>query len=194
MIDWTAVFVGMLEAYKNIDGMASAWRRLVAVRPDSLLLLRVSGVALLEKDIGERRPAYREYIERTNAFFPGPQRSEGAQPQSEGALVLGVPRDEVGGRPQREAAEQRNAERGAAAGRGRGQRLADRHAEQRGAEPDDERHGAEGAEGAGVRVARQRHRRARVEQGARRRHPVPQHGGRGGQERGDRGRRGRAVK
>ena len=36
----------------------------------SLLLLRVSGVALLEKDIGERRPAYREYIERTNAFFP----------------------------------------------------------------------------------------------------------------------------
>ena len=38
------------------------------------LLLRVSGVALLEKDIGERRPAYREYIKRTNAFFPGPPR------------------------------------------------------------------------------------------------------------------------
>ena len=36
----------------------------------SLLLLRVSGVALLEKDIGERRPAYREYIARTSAFFP----------------------------------------------------------------------------------------------------------------------------
>jgi steroid 5-alpha reductase family enzyme len=28
-------------------------------------------VALLEKDIGERRPAYRDYIARTNAFFPG---------------------------------------------------------------------------------------------------------------------------
>ena len=36
------------------------------------LLLKVSGVALLEKDIGERRPQYREYILRTNAFFPGP--------------------------------------------------------------------------------------------------------------------------
>jgi steroid 5-alpha reductase family enzyme len=36
------------------------------------LLLKVSGVALLEKDIGERRPDYREYIRRTNAFFPGP--------------------------------------------------------------------------------------------------------------------------
>jgi steroid 5-alpha reductase family enzyme len=36
----------------------------------TLLLLRVSGVALLEKDIGERRPAYRDYVARTSAFFP----------------------------------------------------------------------------------------------------------------------------
>ena len=41
----------------------------------SVLLLRVSGVALLERDIGERRAAYREYVARTNAFFPGPRRS-----------------------------------------------------------------------------------------------------------------------
>jgi len=40
----------------------------------TFLLLRVSGVALLEKDIGERRPAYREYVQRTNAFLPGPKR------------------------------------------------------------------------------------------------------------------------
>ena len=40
----------------------------------SLLLLRVSGVALLEKDIGARRPHYRQYICRTNAFFPGKPR------------------------------------------------------------------------------------------------------------------------
>ncbi|HWA38437.1 MAG TPA: DUF1295 domain-containing protein [Burkholderiales bacterium] len=40
----------------------------------SVLLLRVSGVALLEKDIGERRPGYAEYVRRTNAFFPGPRR------------------------------------------------------------------------------------------------------------------------
>ena len=40
----------------------------------TLLLLRVSGVALLERDITERRPAYRDYVARTNAFFPGPPR------------------------------------------------------------------------------------------------------------------------
>jgi steroid 5-alpha reductase family enzyme len=40
----------------------------------SVLLLRVSGVTLLEKDIGERRPAYRDYVRRTRTFFPGPPR------------------------------------------------------------------------------------------------------------------------
>ena len=33
--------------------------------------LKVSGVNLLEKDIGERRPAYRDYVANTNAFVPG---------------------------------------------------------------------------------------------------------------------------
>ena len=36
----------------------------------TVLLLRVSGVSLLEKDIAERRPAYRDYVRRTSAFFP----------------------------------------------------------------------------------------------------------------------------
>lgn len=36
----------------------------------TFFLLRVSGVALLEKTIGERRPEYRAYIERTPAFLP----------------------------------------------------------------------------------------------------------------------------
>ena len=40
----------------------------------SFLLLKVSGVAMLEKTISERRPEYAEYIHRTNAFFPGPRR------------------------------------------------------------------------------------------------------------------------
>ena len=40
----------------------------------TLLLLRVSGVTLLEKDIGERRPEYRDYVARTSAFFPWPPR------------------------------------------------------------------------------------------------------------------------
>lgn len=34
------------------------------------LLMKVSGVALLEKKLRESKPAYRDYIERTNAFFP----------------------------------------------------------------------------------------------------------------------------
>lgn len=37
----------------------------------SFLLLKFSGVALLEEDIGERRPKYAQYIQETNAFFPG---------------------------------------------------------------------------------------------------------------------------
>ncbi len=38
----------------------------------TVTLMKVSGVTLLEKDIEERRPGYREYIRSTNAFFPGP--------------------------------------------------------------------------------------------------------------------------
>ncbi|MFL9609477.1 DUF1295 domain-containing protein [Methylobacillus sp. Pita2] len=39
-----------------------------------VLLLRVSGVSLLEQTIHERRPQYRDYIKRTSAFFPLPPR------------------------------------------------------------------------------------------------------------------------
>jgi steroid 5-alpha reductase family enzyme len=43
----------------------------------TFLLLKVSGVSLLEKDIHERRPAYRRYKETTPAFFPWkPRRAE----------------------------------------------------------------------------------------------------------------------
>ncbi|MDX1469282.1 MAG: DUF1295 domain-containing protein, partial [Acidimicrobiia bacterium] len=41
----------------------------------STLLLRVSGVALLEKTIERRRPEYADYAARTNAFFPGPPKA-----------------------------------------------------------------------------------------------------------------------
>lgn len=36
----------------------------------TLLLVRVSGVALLEKNLKETKPKYRDYVETTNAFFP----------------------------------------------------------------------------------------------------------------------------
>jgi steroid 5-alpha reductase family enzyme len=58
---------------------AGGWWSLPGPLLMSFLLLRVSGVALLEKDIGERRPAYRDYIRRTNAFFPGPPKRAGDQ-------------------------------------------------------------------------------------------------------------------
>ncbi|HSD39855.1 MAG TPA: DUF1295 domain-containing protein [Rhodocyclaceae bacterium] len=44
----------------------------------TLLLLKVSGVVLLEQDIAERRPGYREYVARTSAFVPWPPK-RGAQ-------------------------------------------------------------------------------------------------------------------
>ncbi len=40
----------------------------------TFLLLRVSGVPLLEADIESRRPGYRAYIERTSSFIPWPPR------------------------------------------------------------------------------------------------------------------------
>lgn len=53
---------------------AGHWWTVFAPLIMTLLLLRISGVALLERDIAERRPAYRDYVARTNAFIPGPPR------------------------------------------------------------------------------------------------------------------------
>ncbi len=48
-----------------------AWWAVLSPILMTLLLLKVSGVSLLESTIKERRPAYAEYINTTNAFFPG---------------------------------------------------------------------------------------------------------------------------
>ena len=53
---------------------AGAWWSVVGPLLISFLLLKVSGVRLLEQNISERRPAYRDYIARTNVFFPGPRK------------------------------------------------------------------------------------------------------------------------
>ena len=58
-------------------GWGATWA-LVSPLLMTVLLLRVSGVSLLEKDIVERRPAYRDYIRRTSAFVPWPPRREGS--------------------------------------------------------------------------------------------------------------------
>lgn len=51
-----------------------AWWALLGPAVMSVMLLQVSGVALLESDIADRRPGYREYVRRTSAFFPWPPR------------------------------------------------------------------------------------------------------------------------
>jgi steroid 5-alpha reductase family enzyme len=53
---------------------ADAWWTIVSPLLMTVLLLKVSGVALQEKDMADRRPGYREYTARTNAFFPGRRR------------------------------------------------------------------------------------------------------------------------
>ncbi|MEQ8788839.1 MAG: DUF1295 domain-containing protein [Pirellulaceae bacterium] len=42
----------------------------------SFLLLRVSGVTLLEKSMQQRRPKYADYVRRTSPFFPWPPRND----------------------------------------------------------------------------------------------------------------------
>jgi steroid 5-alpha reductase family enzyme len=54
---------------------AGGWWALPAPLLMTFLLLRVSGVALLERDISERRPTYRDYARTTNAFLPGPRKT-----------------------------------------------------------------------------------------------------------------------
>lgn len=68
---WWGVWLVALAA----TGWSGAWT-VVSPIVMTVLLLKVSGVSLLEKDIGERRPGYRDYVSRTNAFFPGPPRRE----------------------------------------------------------------------------------------------------------------------
>jgi len=47
-----------------------AWWTIIAPALMTFLLLKVSGVAMLEKDISDRRPEYSEYIKNTSAFIP----------------------------------------------------------------------------------------------------------------------------
>lgn len=51
-------------------GVEGGWLTVVSPVTITFLLLRVSGVPMLEKGHMAQRPGYREYVERTNAFFP----------------------------------------------------------------------------------------------------------------------------
>lgn len=72
--------------HPNYFGDACAWWGIAIVAAESglgawgligalvmtVLLLRVSGVALLEKSLKKRKPEYQAYVDRTSAFFPLP--------------------------------------------------------------------------------------------------------------------------
>ena len=60
---WWAYFLFALSA--------GAWWTVFSPVLMTLLLLKVSGVSLMEKGITQRREDYRRYIETTNAFIPG---------------------------------------------------------------------------------------------------------------------------
>lgn len=79
-----------LTRHPNYFGDAMVWWGLSCIAlatPDSLwilispalmtfLLMRVSGVALLEQGLQETKPQYRDYVRRTSAFFPRPPRRD----------------------------------------------------------------------------------------------------------------------
>jgi steroid 5-alpha reductase family enzyme len=54
---------------------AGGWWAILSPILMTVLLLRISGVALLEKTIGKRRPEYEAYRARTSAFFPLPPKT-----------------------------------------------------------------------------------------------------------------------
>jgi len=58
-----------------VAAAGGAWWTIFSPLLMSVLLLRVSGVTLLEKTITDRRPDYAAYQSRTNAFFPGRPRN-----------------------------------------------------------------------------------------------------------------------
>jgi steroid 5-alpha reductase family enzyme len=51
---------------------AGRWWALAGPLVMTILLLRVSGVPLLERRMKRTRPGYADYIARTSSFFPRP--------------------------------------------------------------------------------------------------------------------------
>ncbi|MDQ6835619.1 MAG: DUF1295 domain-containing protein [Actinomycetota bacterium] len=51
------------------------WWTLIGPAVMSTLLIRVSGKALLERDMAERRPRYADYVRRTSGFIPWPPKA-----------------------------------------------------------------------------------------------------------------------
>jgi steroid 5-alpha reductase family enzyme len=61
-------------------GTPGGWRAVIGPIVMTVLLRRVSGVALLERSLRRRKPGYASYVARTNAFVPGPPRTDAKPP------------------------------------------------------------------------------------------------------------------
>ncbi|MEL7537383.1 MAG: DUF1295 domain-containing protein [Pseudomonadota bacterium] len=62
---WWGIFVVSCENLVGLWGLISPVLM-------TFLLLKVSGVSLLEQSLKDTKPAYRDYVQRTSAFFPRP--------------------------------------------------------------------------------------------------------------------------
>ncbi len=62
-VQWWAFYIFALAA--------GAWWTVLSPLLMTTLLLRVSGVAMLERSLKKNKPGYEAYIRQTNAFFPG---------------------------------------------------------------------------------------------------------------------------
>jgi steroid 5-alpha reductase family enzyme len=58
--------------YFGFAAAVGAWWTAIGPALMTFLLMRVSGVALLEKTLRDTKPAYRDYVRRTSAFLPRP--------------------------------------------------------------------------------------------------------------------------
>jgi steroid 5-alpha reductase family enzyme len=66
---WWGIWLVALET-------GTAWWTVIGPVLMTFFLLRVSGVALLERSLQDSKPKYRDYVRRTSAFFPLPPRKE----------------------------------------------------------------------------------------------------------------------
>jgi steroid 5-alpha reductase family enzyme len=57
-------------AYALFSIAAGSYWQIIGSVVMTLLIIKISGVALLEKTLNNTKPQYREYIEKTNSFFP----------------------------------------------------------------------------------------------------------------------------
>lgn len=63
-------------SYWLFAAAAGGWWTVFSPLLMTFLILKVSGVSLLEKTIGSRRPEYARYVARTSTFFPWPPKRQ----------------------------------------------------------------------------------------------------------------------